>query len=107
MTWIITNLVIQIAFGILGGHVVAAITKDHNFGAIGHTIAGAIGGCLSGYFFQTLAATMVNGSGGLQTSSPAEQAIIQGLTGAVAGAIAVLIIGVIKHSIDQRKPQGR
>jgi uncharacterized membrane protein YeaQ/YmgE (transglycosylase-associated protein family) len=53
MTWTFTNLVIQIIAGILGGHAAAAASKEHGFGALGHTIVGAVGGGLSGAFFQT------------------------------------------------------
>jgi hypothetical protein len=103
MTWTVTNLAIQIIFGILGGHAAAAATKEHNFGALGHTIAGAIGGGLSGYFLQTIAGTLVTGTGDIMASNPMEQAVIQGLTGAVAGGIAVLVVGMIKLGIDHHK----
>ncbi len=103
MTWTATNLVIQIICGIFGGHAAAVAIKDHNFGALGHTIVGAIGGGISGCFLQTLVGTMVTGAGSVNTSSPAEQAVLQGLAGAVVGGIAVLVGGIIKHSIDQYK----
>jgi hypothetical protein len=103
VTWTVTNLVIQIVLGIVGGHVAAIITKEHNFGVIGHTIGGAIGGGISGYFLQTLAGTIVTGSGSSQALSPIDEAVVQGLTGAIAGGIAVLCVGIIRHSIDQHK----
>ena len=103
MAWTVTNLVIQIIFGILGGHAAAAATKEFNFGALGHTIAGAIGGILSGCFLQTIAGTLVTGTGDVMASNPVEQAVIQGLTGAVAGGIAVLLVGVIKLGMDHTK----
>ncbi|MGO9004266.1 MAG: hypothetical protein ACLQIQ_00270 [Beijerinckiaceae bacterium] len=98
-----TNLVIQIICGIFGGHAAAITIIDHNFGGVGHTIAGAIGGAISGSFFQTLVGTMVTASGSVNTSSPAKQAVLQGLAGAVVGGIAVLVGGIIKHGIDQHK----
>jgi hypothetical protein len=103
MAWTATNLVIQIIFGILGGHAAAAATKEHSFGALGHTIVGAIGGGLSGCFLQTIAGTLVTGTGDVMASNPVEQAVIQGLTGAVAGGIAVLAVGMIKLGIDNYK----
>ena len=63
MAWTATNLVIQIIAGILGGHVAALVVKEHSFGALGHTIAGAVGGAVSGYFLQTIVGTVVNASG--------------------------------------------
>ncbi len=63
MAWTVTNLVIQIIAGSIGGHAAAAASKEHSFGALGHTIAGAVGGALSGYFLQTIVATVVTGKG--------------------------------------------
>ena len=60
MTWTVTNLVIEIIAGIVGAHAISAVAKEHSFGVIGHTIAGAVGGAFSGYFLQTLAATVVD-----------------------------------------------
>jgi uncharacterized membrane protein YeaQ/YmgE (transglycosylase-associated protein family) len=103
MTWSITNLVIQIIGGIFGGHAAAVAVKDHDFGAFGHTLAGAVGGVLSGCLLQTLAATMVTGTGTVNEPRFAELAMLQGLTGAVAGGIAMLLFGFLKHSIEQHK----
>ena len=105
MEWSVTNLMIQIVMGILGGHAVAVAAKEHSFGAVGHTVAGAAGGAVSGYFLQTFAATMVTGTGGLNEPRLVEQLLLQGLTGAVAGGIATLVVGFCKHSIDQHKPR--
>jgi uncharacterized membrane protein YeaQ/YmgE (transglycosylase-associated protein family) len=63
MTWTLTNLVIEIIAGIVGGHAIAAVAKEHSFGALGHTITGALGGAFSGYFLQTLAALVVDSTG--------------------------------------------
>ena len=62
MTWTITNLAIQIIAGIIGGHGAAAASKEHSFGVLGHTIVGAVGGAISGYFLQTFVGTVVNGA---------------------------------------------
>src|SRR5580704_8606194 len=99
MTWTLTSLVIQIIAGLAGGHVAAAAAHEHAFGVIGHTITGLAGGFLSGAFLQTLAVTMVTGTGTL----PAEIFMIRALTGLAAGAIATLVVVFIKRSIDQHK----
>jgi len=104
MTWTITNLVIEIIAGIVGAHAISAAVKEHSFGAIGHTIAGAAGGAFSGYFLQTLAATVVNASGEVQHDADAvTQWLLQGLTGLAAGAILTMAVGFAKHSIDQHR----
>jgi uncharacterized membrane protein YeaQ/YmgE (transglycosylase-associated protein family) len=66
MTWTVTNLVIEIIAGIVGAHAISAAAKEYSFGVIGHTIAGAVGGAFSGYFLQTLAATVVDSTGQVQ-----------------------------------------
>ncbi|MDR3487949.1 MAG: hypothetical protein P4M05_23995 [Bradyrhizobium sp.] len=103
MTWTFTNLVIQTIMGCLGGNAAAAVTKEYNFGTLGHSAVGAIGGGLSGLFLQTVAGTLVTGTGDAMASSPVEQAVLQGLTGAVAGGIAVLLTGIVKLGIDDHK----
>jgi uncharacterized membrane protein YeaQ/YmgE (transglycosylase-associated protein family) len=107
MPWTLTNLVIQIITGILGGHAAAAASKEHSFGALGHTIAGAAGGALSGTFFQTLIGTMVTASGSVAEPTAFEQTLIQAVTGAVVGGICTLLVGLIKRSIDEHKSSGR
>jgi uncharacterized membrane protein YeaQ/YmgE (transglycosylase-associated protein family) len=105
MPWTFTHLVIQIITGILGGH--AAASKEHSFGALGHTIAGAAGGALSGVFFQTYVSTVVTASGSMAEPTAGEQAIIQAVTGAVVGGICTLAVGFIKRSIEEHKSSGQ
>jgi cation transporter-like permease len=102
MTWTSTNLILQVVAGILGGHAAAGVTRDYGFGALGHTISGALGGGLSGYFLQTLIGTFVTGAGSSTEPTAVDQALIQGLTGAVAGAIVTLGIGFVKHSLPHK-----
>jgi len=103
VTWTVTNLVIQLIAGILGGHAAAVLAHEHSFGALGHTATGAAAGAFSGYFLQTLAGTVVTGTGDANVPDPVTQWILQGLAGCVAGAILTLIVGFLKHSIDQSK----
>jgi hypothetical protein len=103
MTWTVTNFVIQIIAGIVGGHLAAVLAHEHSFGALGHSIAGAIAGGLSGYFLQVAAGTVVNATGAVNEPTLVEQAIVQGLTGVVAGAILTLVVGFVKHSMDEHK----
>ena len=103
MTWTLTSLVIQTVAGLIGGHVAAAATHEHSFGAVGHTVAGLVGGFLSGYFLQTLAITMVTSTGSLNEPRPAEVFMVQALTGLASGAIAMMVVGFIKHTIEHHK----
>jgi uncharacterized membrane protein YeaQ/YmgE (transglycosylase-associated protein family) len=101
MTWTLTNLIIQIVAGVIGGYAAAAAMHEHSFGTIGHGLAGAIGGLLSGYFLQTLVITVVNASGGYNQHDAVTDAFLQALTGLVAGAIA--IGAIVKHSIEHHR----
>jgi uncharacterized membrane protein YeaQ/YmgE (transglycosylase-associated protein family) len=103
MTWSLSSLVIQIVGGLVGSHVAAVLAHEHRFGWIGHTLTGLAGGVLSGTFFQTLVVTMVTGTGSLTEPRPADIVLLQALTGLAAGAIATLVIGFIKRSIDEHR----
>jgi uncharacterized membrane protein YeaQ/YmgE (transglycosylase-associated protein family) len=100
MTWTLTNLVIQIIAGLAGGHIAAAATHEHSFGVVGHTVAGLVGGFLSGYFLQTL---ILTSAGWLDDPRPTEVFIVQAFTGLASGAIVTIVVGFIKHSIDHHK----
>ena len=105
MIWTSTNLVIQIVTGILGAHFAATAAREHDFGFFGHTITGAIGGGLSGYFLQQLAVTVVTASGSLNEISAADNAVMQGLAGIAAGGCLTLVVGFIKHAREQHHAQ--
>jgi uncharacterized membrane protein YeaQ/YmgE (transglycosylase-associated protein family) len=106
MTWTLSNLLIQLVAGIVGGHVAAVAAHEHGFGWIGHTIAGAVGGALSGAFLQTYAATVVTGNGSFNEPRAAELFVLQGLTGLVAGAILTLVAGFLRHAIEEHRRKG-
>ena len=104
MSLTLTNLIIQIIAGLVGGNAIATAAKEHSFGAIGHTIPGALGGAASGYFLQTLVATVVTGTGALnQDADLVTQWLLQGLAGLAAGAILTMAVGFAKHSFDQHR----
>ena len=100
MSWTLTNLIIQAVMGILGAHVAAIAAREHGFGFIGHTLVGLIGGAVSGYFLQTLAVTMVTGNGSLNEPTVAENIILQGLAGAGVGGCLMLIVGLVRHALN-------
>jgi hypothetical protein len=102
MTWTLTNFLIQMIAGIVGSHAIATVAKEHNFGALGHSVTGAVGGAFSGYFLQTLAATVVDSTGQInQDADQVTQWFIQALAGLVAGAVLTMAVGFAKHAIAQ------
>jgi hypothetical protein len=103
MTWTLANLAIQIVAGMIGGNLTAVLAKEHSFGLLGHTVGGAVAGALNGYFLQSAVGTLVTGSGAVNDSTPVEQAILQALAGVAAGAIAILVVGFLKHSIAEHR----
>jgi uncharacterized membrane protein YeaQ/YmgE (transglycosylase-associated protein family) len=103
MMWTFSNLLIQFLTGIVGGHMAAAVVHEHSFGALGHTLTGALGGALSGALLQTLAATVVTASGSVNEPTLVELYVLQGLTGAAAGGILTLVAGFLKHAIREHK----
>src|SRR3984885_10197193 len=103
MIWTSTNLVIQIITGVLGAHFVASAAQEHGFGFFGHTLAGLVGGALSGYFLQKLAVTVVTASGSLNEVDAADNAVLQGLTGLTAGGCLMLGEGFSKQRIGRQK----
>lgn len=94
MDWT-TNLIAQIVAGFAGAHLAATALHEHRFGWVGHSLVGLIAGALSGCFLQTMAITVVTGSGSLNEPRVAEVAVIEALTGGVVGAIAMAAVGFI------------
>ena len=95
MDWTTTNLIVQIVAGFAGAHLAAAALHEHHFGWIGHSLAGLIAGGLSGYFLQTVVLTVVTGSGSTNEPRAAEVFVIEALTGAIVGAIAMAAVGFL------------
>jgi uncharacterized membrane protein YeaQ/YmgE (transglycosylase-associated protein family) len=103
MEWSWTYVLVQLVGGFLGAHAAAIAAHEHSFGALGHSVVGIIGGGLSGYFLQRLAATVVTASGALNEPRFVEQVIVQGLAGAVAGGIAMFLVAILRHGIEHHK----
>src|SRR5271169_280350 len=102
MEWTISNLMIQLFAGILGGHMIAAVAPGYRFGALLRTIVATVGAGFSGIFLQTLVRT-VTASGDMVVPTTQELLFMQGALGAVAGAISVLAVGFVKDEIERQK----
>ena len=100
--WTVANLVIQAISGIVGAHVAAHIVHEHGFGFVGHSLTGLLAGTLSGCFFQRLANTMVLSTGEAMLVSALDSAVLQALTGAGVGGVAMLVIGLIRYELKAK-----
>jgi hypothetical protein len=102
MDWTSTNLVVQVIAGFAGAHFAATALHEHRFGWLGHSLVGLIAGALGGYFLQTEALTVVTGSGSLNEPRVVEVAVIEALTGAVLGAIAMAAVGFMINATSAK-----
>jgi hypothetical protein len=67
---------------------------EHRFGWLGHSLVGLIAGALSGWLLQRIVLTVVTGSGSMNELRFVDAAMIETMTGAVVGAIAMASVGL-------------
>jgi hypothetical protein len=103
IAWAASNVAIQTVAGILGAHGAAVAAHEHRFGFLGHTVAGAVAGALSGYFLQTLAITMVTAGGSMNEPTAVENAALQSLTGLVVGACCVMAVALVRIGMREHR----
>ena len=96
----LTALIIQLIAGALGGNAAGATMKNFDLGALGNTIAGALGGAGGGTLLTALL-PMLQGaaSGNIDIGALAGQAVGCG----VAGAIVTALVGAIKNGMAGAK----
>jgi uncharacterized membrane protein YeaQ/YmgE (transglycosylase-associated protein family) len=103
--WTITNLIIQAIAGVFGSHAAAIAAHEHRFGFLGHSLVGLGAGAVSGFFLQRLVMTTVTGTGDAMPVSALEATIYQALSGAVIGAIAMMVVGFVRSEITKKPTQ--
>ena len=96
MSATVLNLIIQLIAGAIGGNAAGASMKNLDLGALGNTLAGALGGAGGGTLLTALLPMLQGAAGGnLDIAALAGQAV----GGGVAGAIVTIIVGYIKNSM--------
>src|ERR1700733_77444 len=95
MSATVINLIIQIIAGAVGGNAAGATMKNVDLGALGNTIAGAIGGAGGGTLLTALLPMLQGAAGNVDVGALVGQAV----GGGVAGAVLTAIVGVIKNSM--------
>lgn len=92
----LVSIIINLISGGIGGNVAGATMKDKSLGALGNSIAGAIGGTAGALILQAVGVLNSVGMGDMSIST------ILGLAGssAVGGGIITAIIGMIKNKMS-------
>jgi hypothetical protein len=92
-----TDLIVQVIAGAVGGTGAGAILKDLSLGKPGDAISGAIGGGVVG---QILSSVLGGGAevGGMDVASVVKDIV----GGGVGGAVVMAIIGAIRNAMMKR-----
>jgi len=89
------DLIIQIVAGVIGGHAAGAALKNFTLGAIGNTIAGAIGGVVGVQLLTQLIPAFARTTGNVDVGALVGQII----GGGGGGAIFAVLAGVTKWMV--------
>jgi hypothetical protein len=88
----ITQLVIHMVSGVIGGHASASLTREGSLGAVGNTIVGAIGGGIGGH----LLSGFVGAGAAAATTGLDFATLLTGfLTGGISGGVTVLVLAFL------------
>jgi uncharacterized membrane protein YeaQ/YmgE (transglycosylase-associated protein family) len=96
----ITDLIVQLVAGAVGGNLIGSLLKKYNLGPVGNSIAGIVGGVGGGQILGLLAAHFTGvpatgASGGMDASS-----IISSLVGGgVGGGVLMAIVGMVRSKM--------
>jgi hypothetical protein len=96
----LTNLLIQAVSGVIGGNAAGKGLPNADLGALGNTIAGALGGAGGGQLLQALIPMLAGTAGsGLDIGALVGQV----LGGGASGAIVTAIVGMLMKSMTGQK----
>jgi uncharacterized membrane protein YeaQ/YmgE (transglycosylase-associated protein family) len=92
----ITNLLVQLVSGAIGGNVAGAAMKKSSLGTLGNSIAGILGGGVGAQILAALGAS----SGAVPGAAMSLEQIVSNVAGGgVGGAVLIAIIGAIRKSM--------
>lgn len=95
MSATLINLIIQIIAGAIGGNAAGATMKNLDLGALGNSLAGAIGGAGGGSLLTVLLPMLQGAAGNVDIGALVGQAV----GGGVSGAILTAIVGLVKNAM--------
>lgn len=93
----IMGLIVNAVGGGVGGNISGAALKDKSLGAIGNTIAGAVGGAAGAWIMQAVGVLSSMGLADMTMGSIASEAGIS----AVCGAVLTAVIGYVKGMMNK------
>ena len=94
----LTNLIVELVSGAVGGNVAGAAMKEKSLGTAGNSIAGIVGGGIGGAILQAVMGGAATGGGSMDMSS-----ILSNVGGGgVGGAILMIVIGLIKNQMAKK-----
>jgi hypothetical protein len=91
----IVDLIILIVAGVIGGNAIGKSLPKYDLGAVGNTIAGAIGGIGGGLILQVVALAIAGGGLALGVIGPL-------IGGGVGGAILTIVTSNLKSRMANK-----
>jgi hypothetical protein len=95
MSGTLIDLIIQIVAGVIGGYAAGATLKHCTLGAIGNTIAGAIGGVAGVQLLAQAVPALANTAGNVDVGALVGQIV----GGGVGGAVFAVLAGLTKWMV--------
>lgn len=102
MEWTWANFIIHLVAAPVGALLVLVIAREYSIGALNHVMVGIVAGIVSGYFLQTVAATVVMGDGSLNQVAAPTNFVMQVLAGLGVGVCAAMAVGFCLHVARER-----
>jgi hypothetical protein len=100
MSGTVIDFIVAVIAGALGGVAVGKGMKEVRLGIVVTAIAGGAGAVLGGLFLRDQVLSLANASGDVAAAgTPAEQAALLILAGAVEGGVLALGVGIVKMMI--------
>ena len=93
----LTNLLVQLVAGAVGGNVAGSKMKSSDLGTLGNSLAGILSGGLGGQILSSLGASGLASSAG--TGMSIESIVSDLAGGGVGGAVLIAVIGAIKKAM--------
>jgi hypothetical protein len=93
-----TDLIVQVIAGALGGTAAGAVLKDLSLGRPGDAISGAVGGGVVGQILTSVLGGGAGDVGGFDIASLVKDIF----GGGIGGAIAMAIVGALRNAMTKR-----